>query len=150
MTIISFPSKPARRAGLALMLLLLPQLAAAQECKVDIAIVEKSIGRLETSYDDILSDISCDAPTLKAHQLMCDSSYEYPAGLWRMGRLDDLAWVYAYENATKREVDRSDPPRDADFIAKRDACVDAQCLCNALIAHTNDSLGGESPYSGGK
>lgn len=141
--------QPVRRAGLAIALVLLPQIAFAQSCKVDIGAVEKSIAQLETSYGDILSDISCDAPTKKAHQLMCDSTEQPASQIWRMGRLDDLAWVYAYENATKSEVDRAAPPRDADFVAKRDACTDVVCLCNALIAHTNDSLGGESPYSGG-
>lgn len=28
---------------------------------------------------------------------------------WRMGRLDDLAWVYAVENATGQEVDLTNP-----------------------------------------
>lgn len=143
------PIRPVRRAALAIALVLLPQIAFAQSCKVDIGAVEKSIARLEPSYGDILSDIGCDAPVKKAHQLMCDSSEQPAAEIWRMGRLDDLAWVYAYENATKNEVDRADPPRDADFVAKRDACTDIVCLCNELIAHTNDSLGGESPYSGG-
>lgn len=136
----------APRAVLAIALLLVPQIALAQSCKADFAAVEKSIARLELSYADILSDISCDAPTVKAHQLMCGSSDEYPSGFWRMGRLDDLAWVYATENATGQEVDRRDPPRDASFIAKRDACTDAACLCDVIVGHTNDSLGSESPY----
>lgn len=144
-----FCVRPVRRAALALALVLVPQIAFAQSCKVDSGAVERSIARLETSYDDILSDISCDAPTKKAHQLMCDAVGEPASGIWRMGRLDDLAWVYAYENATKSEVDRADPPRDDEFVAKRDACTDIVCLCNAFIAHTNDSLGGESPYAGG-
>lgn len=146
MSILSRPDGTVSRAVLAIALLLVPQIALAQSCKVDLAAVEKSIARLELSYADVLSDISCDAPTVRAHQLMCDSLDEYPSGLWRMGRLDDLAWVYANENATGREVDRSDPPRDAAFIAKRDACSDAACLCDAIVRHTNDSLGGESPY----
>lgn len=147
---LSLPyARPVRRAGLAVALLLIPQIALAQSCNVDIAAVEKSIARLEASYAGILSDIGCDAPVKKAHRLMCDSSDQPAAEIWRMGRLDDLAWVYAYENATKSEVDREDPPRDSDFIAKRDACTDIMCLCNELIAHTNDSLGGESPYTGG-
>jgi hypothetical protein len=147
MPILSRPHGPASRAVLAIALLLTPQISFAQSCKVDLAAVEKSIARLELSYADVLSDISCDAPTVKAHQLMCDSADEYPSGLWRMGRLDDLAWVYANENATGREVDRAAPPRDAAFIAKRDACSDAACLCDVIVSHTNDSLGGESPYS---
>ncbi len=63
-----------------------------------------------------------------------------------MGRLDDLAWVAALENATGQEVDLTNPPRDLDFLAARDACTDAACLCAVLIDHTNASLGGFSPY----
>jgi len=147
MLILSRHPSPALRTVLTIALLLVPQISFAQSCKVDFTAVEKSIAKLEPSYADVLSDISCDAPTVKAHQLMCDSLDEYPAGLWQMGRLDDLAWVYANENASKQEVDQSDPPRDAAFIAKRDACSDAACLCDLLISRTNDSLGGESPYS---
>lgn len=147
MPLLSRRPGPASRAVLTIALLLVPQISFAQSCKVDFAAVEKRIARLEPSYANVLSDISCDDPTVKAHQLMCDSLDEYPAGLWHMGRLDDLAWVYASENATKQEVDQSNPPRDAGFIAKRDACSDAACLCDLLIRHTNDSLGGETPYS---
>jgi hypothetical protein len=63
-----------------------------------------------------------------------------------MGRLDDLAWVYAVENATGQQVDLANPPRDAEFIARRDACEDEACLAAVLIEHTNSSLGGTSPY----
>ena len=66
--------------------------------------------------------------------------------LWRMGRLDDLAWAYAVENATGQEIDLENPPRDTGFLAARDACTDEACLCELLIQHTNDSLGGTSPY----
>lgn len=116
-------------------------------CKVDMDAVETAIKRLEPSYGSVGSDIGCDAPVIPAHVLMCDSSREAGSELWRMGRLDDLAWVYSYENATKFEVDHGNPPRDAEFLAKRDACTDVACLCDTLVAHTNDSLGGESPYS---
>ena len=63
-----------------------------------------------------------------------------------MGRLDDLAWVYAVENATGQQIDLANPPRDEAFVAARDACTDEACLCAVLIGHTNDSLGGTSPY----
>ncbi|GEM_PF-1237819 len=112
----------------------------------DAAGLEAAISRLEGNYGDILSDISCDAPTIPAHVLMCDSIDQPNSLLWRMGRLDDLAWAYAYENATKREIDQTNPPRDAEFVARRDACTNADCLHQLLIAHTNNSLGGESPY----
>lgn len=120
--------------------------ASAQTCEIDIAAVEARIADLEPAYGLVLSDISCDAPTNPAHVLMCNDAEAPDATLWRMGRLDDLAWVYAVENATGQEVDQTNPPRDDDFIAIRDACTDAACLCETLVRHTNDSLGGTSPY----
>lgn len=131
---------------LALVLALTAGTAAAQTCEVDLAAVEARIAGLEPSYGMVLSDIGCDAPTVPAHILMCDSAETPNAPLWRMGRLDDLAWLYALENATGQEVDETNPPRDADFLARRDACTDDSCLCDVLIEHTNASLGGTSPY----
>lgn len=131
---------------LALVLALTAGTAAAQTCEVDLAAVEARIADLEPSYGMVLSDIGCDAPTVPAHILMCDSAETPNAPLWRMGRLDDLAWLYALENATGQEVDETNPPRDADFLARRDACTDDSCLCDVLIDHTNASLGGTSPY----
>lgn len=131
---------------LALLLALTAGTAAAQTCEIDLAAVEARIADLEPRYGLVLSDISCDAPGIPAHVLMCDAAEAPNAALWRMGRLDDLAWVYAMENATGQEVDTTNPPRDGDFIARRDACTDAACLCEALVRHTNDSLGGTSPY----
>lgn len=127
-----------------LMVLAVPAMAAARE--PGLASVNAAIVRYQTSYGDILSDINCDAPTIQAHVMMCDSSYTNGDLLWKMGRLDDMAWVYAYENATKREVDHNDPPRDKAFIKERDACRNVHCVKAVLVRHTNDSLGGESPY----
>lgn len=137
----------ARRLCLLLLPLALPFAgpAAAATCAVDIDAVEARIAALEGDYGMILSDISCDAPVIPAHILMCDAA-DAGQSLWRMGRLDDLAWVYAYENATGQQTDHENPPRDEAFIAARDACTDAACLCDALTRHTNDSLGGTSPY----
>jgi hypothetical protein len=120
--------------------------AIAQTCAVDMAAVEAEIANLEPSYGEVLSDIACDAPTVPAHQIMCSAAEAADPALWRMGRLNDLAWLYAYENATKTEVDRANPPVNDRFIAARDACTDAACLCDVLISSTNDSLGGLSPY----
>lgn len=94
-----------------------------------------------SDYQDILSDMSCDAPDLTAHKLMCDS-----AALWQMGLLDSWAWVYATENATGTETDHDTPAWDDIFIEERDSCADAACLAKVLIRHTNDSLGDTSPY----
>lgn len=120
--------------------------AAAQTCAVDLAAVEARIAELAPSHSGILSDIRCDAPANPAHVLMCGGSAGADDTLWRMGRLDDLAWVHAVENATGQDVDETNPPRDSEFQARRDACTDAACLCGVLIQHTNDSLGGTSPY----
>jgi hypothetical protein len=131
----------------ALLACLLPALPAlAQDCPADPQAVEVAIARLEPDYGAVLSDISCDAPGLPAHQLICDAGEGPQPLLWRMGRLDDLAWVYAVENATGQQVDLAYPPRDDSFLAARDACGDAACLCERLMRHTNDSLGGLSPY----
>jgi hypothetical protein len=130
----------------ALVLSLLGAPAFGQSCNVDMAAVEAEIAQLEQSYGFMLSDIGCDVPTIPAHQIMCHAAETSDGGVWRMGRLDDLAWVYAYENATKTQVDLENPPRDTGFIATRDACADTACLCAALTQHTNDSLGGLSPY----
>lgn len=90
-------------------------------------------------YQDILSDIPCDVPSLTAHKLMCDSE-----ALWQMGLLDSWAWIYATEDDA--EADHETPIWDETFIEERDACADAACLVDVLIRHTNDSLGDTSPY----
>lgn len=118
----------------------------AATCDIDRAAVETRIADLEPRYGLVFSDISCALPMVPAHVLMCETAEGPNPTLWRMGRLDDLAWVYAYENATGQDVDHEDPPRDDAFLAARDACSDEACLCDVLIQHTNDSLGGTSPY----
>lgn len=119
---------------------------AAQTCNIDLAAVEARIAELDPAYDVVLSDISCDAPSVPAHVLMCDAA-EQPLDLfWRMGQPDDLAWAYAVENAPGQEVDLANPPLDKDFLAARDAGTDAACLCGLLAEHTNTSLGSTSPY----
>jgi len=133
--------------GFALASLLLATAGAggAETPSTDMAAVEARIDTLEPGYGMILSDIGCDNPTIPAHNIMCASAKSADPVLWRMGRLDDLAWIYAVENATGRQVDPTNPPRDADFIARRDARTDAACLAEALTGHSNDSLGGTSP-----
>lgn len=120
--------------------------AHAQTCGIDLAAVEARIVDLETRYGIVISTIGCITPVLPGHKAMCAAADSPDDDLWSMGRLDDLAWLYAVETATGQEVDPGSPPRDTDFLAARDACTDAACLCAALIQHTNDSLGGTSPY----
>jgi hypothetical protein len=110
---------------------------AARTCEIEIAAVKARIAKLEAGCRLVPSDISHDAPTNPAHQLMRDADTPN-ARLWRMGRLDDFARVDAVENATGSQVDQTNPPHAA--------CTDAACLCAALIGHTNDGLGGASPH----
>ena len=131
---------------LALILVLTTGSATAQTCQIDLAAVESRIAQLEPSYGLVLSDIGCDLPVNPAHILMCNAAETPNAPLWRMGRHDDLAWIYAVENATGQDIDETNPPRDQDFLSRRDACTDEICLCETLIDHTNASLGGTSPY----
>jgi hypothetical protein len=131
-------------AGLFATLTALPLQAAT--CGIDETVLEARIADLEPTYGAVLSDISCDLPTLPAHRLMCETAEGPNPTLWRMGRLDDLAWVYALENATGQQANQENPVRDESFLAARDACTDEACLCDVLIQHTNDSLGGTSPY----
>jgi hypothetical protein len=135
------------RTPLTLCLFLVAMPLGAQTCGIDDAAMETRLAELEQAYDLVLSDIGCDVNTIPARQIMCDSA-ENPTSdtLWRMGRLDTLAWVYAVENATGQRVNQEDPPLDEGFIAARDACTDEACLCQVLIEHTNGSLGGTSPY----
>jgi len=64
-----------------------------------------------------------------------------------MESLDTKSYVYAFENATKEATNHKRPVVDKDWITKvRDRCIDIDYLCDAMKSHTNDSLGGESPY----
>ena len=128
------------------LLVLLPSLALAQSCPVSQENLRSAKDQWQANYL-VLSDIGCgdEDPTLPAHVLLCESAWA-DGDLWNMAQLDDAAYTYAYENATGQEVNLDNPPRDSAFIATRDACRDTACLCAAYIAHTNDSLGGLSPY----
>lgn len=136
-----------RTVACLLLAIALPLPSFAQNCPVDATAVEEMISRYEASYPGVLSDISCDLPTIPAHQILCAAAEAKDDLLWRMGRLNDLAWVYAVENATATAYEMTRPPEpNPGFIATRDACTDAACLCAALIEETNASLGGTSPY----
>lgn len=129
------------RRALFAVLLTLPSAALAQTLP-DPGAIQAAQADLD-GYHDVPSDISCEAPTVPAHQMMCEDEL-----LWQMGMLDSWAWVYAVESATGTEQDHGDPPLDEAFIEARDGCATKQCLVALLVAHTNGSLGGISPYGG--
>ena len=126
--------------------------ALAGTCSIDIDAVNARIDQMGTYYayyGAVVSDITCDptAPnTIPARQMICDAAQSGDMVLVRMERLDTMAWVYAAENATGEQMDLENPLLDGPFIAARDQCADEACVCDTLIQHTNDSLGGTSPY----
>ena len=126
--------------------------AIAGTCSVDIDAVNARIdqmGEYHAYFGSVVSDITCDtaAPnTIPARQMICDSATSGDMVLFQMAQLDNIAWAYAAENATGEQMDPKNPLLDAAFIAARDYCTDEACVCETLIQHTNDSLGGTSPY----
>ena len=127
--------------------------AAAQICAVDMAAVDARIADFEANHAKkapkvmwVGPETACAMPRKGLMRLVCDTVASGDTSLWRMLRLDDMAWIHAYENATGTEVDVANPPVDAEFVSRRSACTDTACLCAVLIEHTNGSLGGTSPY----
>ncbi|MBG0808362.1 hypothetical protein IY145_03105 [Methylosinus sp. H3A] len=137
-----------RTALLASLLILLltgvARRALAVDCpNVDVDKVKRAIGDLSDFYGDVPSCLDCQRQSKPIERLICQNS-----GLRLMEILDTKAAVYAYENATKTQMVHSKP--DCSFIRKQlsNNCADAVCVCANLKEHTNDSRGGESPYSG--
>ena len=126
--------------------------AIAGTCSVDIDAVNTRIeqmGEYRAYFGSVVSDITCDttAPnTIPARQMICESATSGDMVLFQMVQLDNIAWAYAAENATGEQMDPENPLLDGPFLAARDYCTDEACLCETLIQHTNDSLGGTSPY----
>lgn len=132
------------RPFLAVVLTVLPTLSVAQACAVNADALAMAHQQWRTNYP-VSSDIDCTAPAGVAQEILCQEAAQNGL-LWHMAELDDAAFVYAFENATGRETLPENPPRDETFIATRDACMSAACLCKAYTTHTDDSLGGMTPY----
>lgn len=106
------------------------------------AAITKAIGNLASSYGDVPSSVDCEKQVYGAGKLICQNN-----NLKLMDSLDSKAYVYALENGTKSEENHVKPPVDSAWIASvRNECKDETCLCAAFKAHTNESLGGGSPY----
>ena len=102
--------------------------------------IKRAIGGLSASYNDVPSCLACGTQKKPIEKLICRNQR-----LKLMEVLDTKAAVYAYENATGRETRHARP--DCSFVAEKLAtCADEQCACRALKEHTNESLGGTSPY----
>lgn len=103
--------------------------------------IRQAIGTLSSQYNDVPSCLACDTQKTPIERMIC----RHPR-LKLMEVLDTKAAVYAFENAAARQTRHSRP--DCSFIAQElSTCTDEHCACKRLKAHTNDSLGGSSPYS---
>ncbi len=117
--------------------------AASADClgTVDEAKILAKIDAMNDSYGDVPASVQCSDATSKVEKLVCASKT-----LQAMDLLDSKAYVYAFENATGSEIDHK-TEKDTDWIKTvRDACTDAECVCEAFKSHTGDLLGGGSPY----
>jgi uncharacterized protein len=102
--------------------------------------IKAVIAKLSRSYGDVRPIASCRAP-IGADKFVCSNKM-----LSLMDQLDSMAYVYAVENGTHSEASHA-TTRDAKWIrSTRNKCKTEACLVNAMIQHTNDSLGGDSPY----
>lgn len=113
--------------------------AKAQD--VPIEKIKKAIAGL-SSYQDVPSSINCKTTKNKAEKIICGSEY-----LQLMEKLDTKAAIYAYENAMKIELKR-DLKTALKYSLVKDIrkLTTEQAIREAYINHTNDSLGGISPY----
>src|SRR5271166_6594351 len=115
--------------------------ANASGC-ADIEKVKTAIGDISDFYGDVRPSVDCQRQIGRIDKLVCGDDE-----LRLIEQLDTKAWVYAYENATKRELNHRKRNLDTQWINTiRDKCGDASCLCRVYKDHTNDSLGGRSPY----
>ena len=124
----------------------LPLTTAALACATEDQI-NSLFQQLHGNYGDILPDLTCE-DAMGSDNVVKLTICESDDDLAPLGQLAAQAYVYAYENATGRETDHANPPRDEAMIAARDACTDAECICDAMKTSINDSLGGLSPFGG--
>jgi hypothetical protein len=108
---------------------------------VDVSRLRKSITGLSDSYGDVRRRINCSKPA--GNQiLICRSNV-----LILMERLDQMAMVYAIENATKSELDHREPSGANWLNQVLKTCHSDNCICLEYKKHADVSLGGLSPYT---
>lgn len=129
----------------ALLLILVSTTANCAEssciASVDMSRLRKSVANHSESYGDLPSRINCSKP-LGNQSFICRSDV-----LRFMERLDHMATVYAYENATKRELDHRKPSGTKWLTQMLKKCHSEDCICSEYKKNADDSLGGTSPYS---
>lgn len=97
--------------------------------------IKSAIAAHSEYYGDVNLAIRCKAPQSETETLICTDKH-----LFLMYKLNSMAEVYAFENATKREIEHKT------YKSAIPECKTKICICKAFIESTNDSLGGESPY----
>lgn len=102
--------------------------------------VQSSLDRLD-SYADVPSSIDFANPGNEGERLVAADEE-----LRLMELLDTRAAVYAVENATKQEVDHTD---SAKYALSLEGLDTPEKIRLAYMNRTNESLGGESPYTQG-
>lgn len=103
--------------------------------------IQQAIDKL-SSYQDVPSAIDCKTTKNKAEKMICGSEY-----LMLMEKLNTRAAIYAYENATKIELDRNRQNAvEHSRIENIRRLKTEKAIREAFIEYTNDSLGGMSPY----
>ncbi|MBS2034189.1 hypothetical protein JST97_04330 [bacterium] len=103
-----------------------------QQAKIQLA-----LGKL-ASYSDVGSSLNYKHPANAAETLVAGDP-----SLRLMELLDTRAAVYAYENATKKQTDHRRPK---DFALTLQGLSSREQIRKAYQVHTNESLGGMSPY----
>lgn len=103
--------------------------------------IQQAIDKL-SSYRDVPSAIDCKTTKNKAEKIICGSEY-----LMLMEKLNTRAAIYAYENATKIELNHNRQNAVEHSLIKNIRKLKTEKeIRKAFIEYTNDSLGGESPY----
>lgn len=99
--------------------------------------VQKALEAL-SSYTDVPSALDLGQPANAAQRLVLDNG-----ALRLMELLDTRAAVYAVENATGHPVDHARPGQ---YALSLQGLKTVEEIRDAYIRHTNESLGGMSPY----
>lgn len=100
--------------------------------------VQKAMDAL-SSYTDVASAMDFGQPANAAQRLVLENG-----ALRLMELLDTRAAVYAVENATGQRVDHD---QAGQYALSLQGLKTVEQIRDAYIRHTNDSLGGMSPYS---
>jgi len=107
---------------------------------IDMKNLRTSIGQYSGNYGDLPNRINCELP-IKNQKLICQDNT-----LIFMEKLDHMAYVYAYENATKRELDHRKSYGINDLNQMLNSCSSIECVCENFKKSAEEYLGGNSPY----